>query len=355
MLKFAKEEDQDWHATMWIASSVSLVVLAFLASLPSAAFQILAAPASHQHPHSRRAADDGASCMSSSSSAALMVSLSSSEDYLSTLSTVQISSGPITMAPSPTTISAAAGASASTSFVHAPLSYFALDQLEAKGPRANADVGQPHDATRPLVKGTTSVGSWWCAAGGWPSPALRATTEVFFVFDGRGCLTDLDGMRHEFGPGDTVILPKGWSGRWDVLQDIHKVWVVVDHPNIEETSSPIRAVIVPYNSLDPQYLTPQGVRSDATHGAPTTASKTVYDVGPTEVGCWTCTPGSFPVDSPRTTTEAFHVLEGVFFLTNADGSARRCVAGDTVKVPKSWTGYWDIIETVRKLWVVVEE
>lgn len=58
-------------------------------------------------------------------------------------------------------------------FSHAPLSYFALDLLTPKGsippivpriraampktdngpgPRAGADVGQPHDATRPLVK-----------------------------------------------------------------------------------------------------------------------------------------------------------------------------------------------------------
>jgi len=341
---------------MKIASTVSLL-LPFAS--PSAALQNLGAPRTkghHHHQHQQRSNDGAASSCST-----LMASLSSSDDYLSTLSTPIALAPPTITSPTGSTAPAEDNCSGGTtssmvSFVHAPASYFALDQLEAKGPRQNADVGQPHDATRPLVKKrTTSVGSWWCAAGGWPSPAQRSTTEVFFVFDGRGALTDLDGFCHEFGPGDTVILPKGWSGRWDVLEDIHKVWVVVNHPNIEETSKPIRAVITPYNSLDPQYLTPLGVRSDATHGAPATASKIVYDVGPTAVGCWTCTPGSFPVACPRPTTEAFHVLEGIFFLTNADGSAQRCVAGDTVLLPKGWTGYWDIIETVRKLWVVVEE
>jgi uncharacterized cupin superfamily protein len=48
------------------------------------------------------------------------------------------------------------------------------------------------------------------------------------------------------------------------------------------------------------------------------------------------------------------VLEGVFFLTNADGIARRCVVGDTVVLPKGWTGKWDVIETVKKLWMVAE-
>jgi len=239
-------------------------------------------------------------------------------------------------------------------FSHAPFSFFSIDKLEPKGPRKNADVGEPHDATRPLVTvGSISAGSWWCAAGGWPSPALRATTEVFFVFSGQGCVTDLDGTRHDFGPGDTVILPKGWSGRWDIFQPIHKVWAVHDHPNIEETSSPIRASVTPLQGFSPDQLTAQGVRPDALHGSPSTAYRTLYDVGPTEVGGWTCTPGSFPVIN-RPNTEFFHVLEGVFFLTNADGSARRCVAGDTVVLPKGWTGHWDVIETVKKLWVVVD-
>lgn len=304
----------------------------------------------------------------STRSARVPSALSSSADYLSSLSSGNVQTSFLStrttapLSPSPPmpeeSASVPDGSSSSanslTSFSHAPFSYFTLDKLKPKGPRKNADVGQPHDATRPLVTvGSASVGSWWCDQGGWPSPAQRATTEVFFVFAGHGCLTDLDGIRHEFGPGDTVILPKGWSGRWDIMQPIHKVWVVHDHPKIEETSNPIRAVIAKYGDLDPQHLTPQGVRPDAIHGSPSTASRTFYDVGPTAAGCWTCTPGSFPV-SNRATTECFHVLEGVFFLTNADGSAQRCIAGDTVVLPKGWSGFWDVIESVRKIWVVVE-
>ena len=97
-------------------------------------------------------------------------------------------------------------------FMHAPLSYFDVSLLTSKGPRKGADIGEPHDATRKFADlGTTlRSGSWWCAAGGWPSMTPRATTEIFFVLTGHGCLTDADGQRHFFGPGDTVILPKGW-------------------------------------------------------------------------------------------------------------------------------------------------
>ena len=239
-------------------------------------------------------------------------------------------------------------------FLHAPLSHFAIDKLTPKGPRKNADVGRPHDATRKLAQvGAVRTGSWWCAAGGWPSLSQRATTEIFLVLSGHGCLTDLDGQQHYFGPGDTVVLPKGWSGRWDVLQDIHKVWVVHDHANIEETSNPIRARVAHYNQCAPQYLSSLTARTDAIHGSPHSGADTIYTMGPTEVGYWMCTPGSFPVIDCDS-TECFHVLEGVFFLTNADGTAMRCVAGDTVMLPKGWTGHWDIIETVKKLWVIVE-
>ena len=159
----------------------------------------------------------------------------------------------------------------------------------------------------------------------------------------------MDGTRNFFGPGDVVVLPKGWSGRWDVLEDIWKVWVVVDHPDVP---SPLngKAIVKPYSSFAPERLQSNGVRADATHGSPETASETYLDNGYMSTGCWSCTPGSFPV-SERTTTEAFHLLEGVAFLTNSDGSARRCTAGDTVVLPKGWSGSWDIIEPVKKIWV----
>jgi uncharacterized cupin superfamily protein len=174
---------------------------------------------------------------------------------------------------------------------------------------------------------------------------------MFFVLSGHGRLTDSDGKKHHFGPGDLVILPKGWSGRWDVLEDIHKVWFVHDHPKIEEKSNPIRAIITHYSNLNSN-LSPPTVRAGVDHGSPTTASKMIYKVGPTQVGYWTCTPGSFPV-LDIATNECFHMLEGVCFITNEDGSACRCAAGDTVVLPKGWSGHYDVIETVKQIWVVV--
>ena len=49
-------------------------------------------------------------------------------------------------------------------------------------------------------------------------------------------------------------------------------------------------------------------------------------------------------DSP---TEVLFVLEGAAFVTNVDGSAIRCLAGDTVVLPEGWSGRWDVIESLK--------
>jgi uncharacterized cupin superfamily protein len=170
----------------------------------------------------------------------ISTNLQMSQDYLSSLSALgdelayagPLKKFPSRQHPSSSMTLDAAATLPDVTLHHATRAFFNIDQLTPKGPRVGADAGAPHDSSRSLVRdlpgksggsNTLSSGSWWCAQGGWPSKKLRATTEIFYVFEGFGCLTDLDGRRSFFGPGDTVILPKGWSGRWDVAQDIHKV------------------------------------------------------------------------------------------------------------------------------------
>jgi len=255
-------------------------------------------------------------------------------------------------------------ASTDINFVHAPISHFALNQLAPKGSRRSqgslVDVGEPFDFSRPLVPGASwsgasegnfRVGSWACTAGGWDSPKLRPTTETFLVLDGEGSVTDKDGMAHLFGPGDVVVLPKHWSGRWDIFRDIHKVWHVHDHldvPYADPTHGVVRAVVAPAPA-------PGGV--PVVHGAlyetTTNVAQTIYHVGPTRVGFLSAAPGNLAV-AQRASAETLFVVSGVFYLTNLDGSARRCEAGDTVVLPKGWSGYWDILEPTTTVWVEVE-
>lgn len=261
----------------------------------------------------------------------------------------------------PTSAHTSPDVSSYPTFVHAPLSFFAMEELTAKGTRKSqgglVDRGEPSDFTRPLAKEKwcgAAAGSWACTPGGWDSPKLRPTTETFLVLDGDGMVTDADGVEHSFGAGDVVVLPKHWCGRWDITRHIHKVWVVHDHPDVAGAADGVvRAVVAPLPSFAPE-APALPVVDGSLHEAPANVAETIYDVGPTRVGFLTCTPGSFVV-AARAKAEIFWIADGAAFLTNADGSAYRCTAGDTVVLPKGWAGRWDIVEPLQKVWVEVAE
>ena len=241
---------------------------------------------------------------------------------------------------------------------HAPLDYFGLDKLDSKGPRAANDWGTPQDGTRKLANdGMLGVGAWFCSEGGWPSPNQKGATEIFFVLDGHGMLGDSDGAKHYFGPGDTVIIPKGHTGRWDVHTPIHKIWAVNSHDQIEEDGSlPIRVRVDGYHTFAPHLLTPNACGVDPVYGSnsDSIAYKTFYDIGPTSVGVWTSQPASIEVSTPLERKSFFHVLEGILYVHDATtGTSQRCVAGDTVMLPSGFIGYIDVIESAKKLFTTV--
>ena len=245
---------------------------------------------------------------------------------------------------------------------HAPMEYFQLEKLSTtKGPCDDADVGRPHRAFRTLVDtllGKLSVGSWWYPTGGWTLVNPRTTTEISFVWTGHGCLTDMDGTAHNFGPGDVVILPKGWCGRCDIWDDVQKVCFTHEHAIVEvekegevigEDSPCIRARVTPYEQLMvSQYVNPMV-------GGPGAASRLLYAAGPTTVGSVMCAAGS----SSKTCydIECFHLIEGIVFLTSDkdNGTPQRCVAGDTVVLPPGWSGHHDVVEKATMLWISVEK
>lgn len=289
---------------------------------------------------------------------------SSATNYLESLSqpqTVQpqqqfapraTSASPTTKAPAPTAASASTSSSSSSETIaYGPLGYFSLNNLASKGPRATKDWGQPEEGTRKLADdGSFRVGSWYCTEGGWPSPNPKAHTEIFYVLEGHGCLGDADGSKHYFGPGDTVIIPKGHTGRWDIYERIHKVWAVNDHNRIEETSDPIRVQVDHYHD----YFAPQYMASEGLGGNAKIKAHTCYDVGPTSVGFWKCAPGNVQIEAKPVRT-FFYMLEGILFLTDgATGAAYRCERGDTVMLPAGWHGQMDVVETAKKLWTTAK-
>ena len=50
--------------------------------------------------------------------------------------------------------------------------------------------------------------------------------EFCTVLSGRVALTDPDGSVQEFGAGDSYIVPKGFEGRFEVLETLRKIYVL---------------------------------------------------------------------------------------------------------------------------------
>ncbi|MBT8199474.1 MAG: DUF861 domain-containing protein [Acidimicrobiia bacterium] len=107
-----------------------------------------------------------------------------------------------------------------------------LETLESTridgGIRVGADTGKPHTWYSELFdRDDIEVGLWGCTPGGWQIDD-RPDTEVVHVLRGRARITDHDGESYEVGAGDIFVMPAGWSGRWDILDDLKKLYVIIN-------------------------------------------------------------------------------------------------------------------------------
>ncbi len=100
-------------------------------------------------------------------------------------------------------------------------------ELEPLGPRAGADSGDPQTGGITFFSGHgVEVGVWECTPGGW-AIVDRTTTETMLLLGGTVTITPADGEPVELGEGDVFVLPKGWSGRWDITDTVRKLYVLV--------------------------------------------------------------------------------------------------------------------------------
>lgn len=100
-------------------------------------------------------------------------------------------------------------------------------ELAAAGQRAGADAGDPQLRVQSIAtQGAGRFGIWECQPGGWPV-VDRTDTEVAFILSGTAVLTDdQTGDVSDIGAGDMVILPVGWTGRWDVKTTVKKLYAI---------------------------------------------------------------------------------------------------------------------------------
>ena len=72
--------------------------------------------------------------------------------------------------------------------------------------------------------------------------------------------------------------------------------------------------------------------------------------GSSETGLWQCTPGRWRCEVES--DEFFHVLAGRAVYTEDDGTVTEIGPGMTCAFPAGWTGACEVVETLRKVYMV---
>ena len=64
-------------------------------------------------------------------------------------------------------------------------------------------------------------------------------TEYVLMISGHLVITNDDGSEMEFTAGDTFVMPKGWTGIWDIRERMKKQMVQIGDPAARPKSEPV--------------------------------------------------------------------------------------------------------------------
>ncbi|RLA30470.1 MAG: hypothetical protein DRR11_13200 [Gammaproteobacteria bacterium] len=78
-----------------------------------------------------------------------------------------------------------------------------------------------------------------------------------------------------------------------------------------------------------------------------------YQEGNLTAGTWECAPGKLQLDLDI--TEFCHLLKGHWILTSESGQVTEIKAGDSWVFPNGWKGTAEVVETVRKVYLIISQ
>ncbi|QNM97917.1 cupin domain-containing protein [Chitinimonas koreensis] len=78
------------------------------------------------------------------------------------------------------------------------------------------------------ASGEVYAGVWGCEPGSWRIAFGPDEDEFFFVTEGRCRVIDEAGHAVEAGPGESLVIPAGFKGVFEVLEPMKKHYVIVE-------------------------------------------------------------------------------------------------------------------------------
>ena len=78
-----------------------------------------------------------------------------------------------------------------------------------------------------------------------------------------------------------------------------------------------------------------------------------YEDAGVSAGTWACEPGAWRIAFADGKDEFFHVLEGRIRITDEGGTAKEFGPGDACVIPGGFSGLFEVLEAVRKHYVIM--
>ncbi|MCG3202780.1 MAG: hypothetical protein NFCOHLIN_02666 [Gammaproteobacteria bacterium] len=70
------------------------------------------------------------------------------------------------------------------------------------------------------------TGVWESTPGKWE--VVYTEEEFCVILSGRIVLTDEEGHAEAFGPGDAFVIPAGFTGTWETVEPVRKLYAIYD-------------------------------------------------------------------------------------------------------------------------------
>ncbi|GIK98675.1 MAG: cupin [Alphaproteobacteria bacterium] len=100
--------------------------------------------------------------------------------------------------------------------------------LGEAAPKPTALTEGQREASRTLwasKDGLMEIGVWECTPGRFTADR-EAAAEFCHFLEGRIEMCHADGTKKILGPGDALMLPRGWKGEWNILEPTRKIYVI---------------------------------------------------------------------------------------------------------------------------------
>jgi len=95
-------------------------------------------------------------------------------------------------------------------------------------PKPTSFEGDQVEAARSLFQspdGTVDIGIWECTPGRFTADRSNSS-EICHIISGRVAVSRANGEMRELGPGDLLILPRGWKGEWLIRERTRKLYMI---------------------------------------------------------------------------------------------------------------------------------